>query len=76
MHELVEHGSQFIVSTHSPILLAYPGATIYDFDATPVATAAYEELPHVQLTRDFLTAPGRFLRQMRAVKRPRGRHGP
>jgi len=76
MLDAEENESQFIIATHSPILLAYPGATIYDFDATPVATAAYEELPHVQLTRDFLTEPGRFLRQMRAVKSPRGRHGP
>jgi predicted ATPase len=53
--------AQFIIATHSPILLAYPGARIYSFDQVPVASVAYEDLEHVAVTRDFLNDPKRFL---------------
>lgn len=62
--DMVEQSSQFIIATHSPILLAFPGATIYSFDATPVQPVPYEELEHVSLTRDFLANPERFLRHL------------
>jgi predicted ATPase len=45
-------------------LLAFPGARIYNFDATPMQAVAYEELDHVRITRDFLTAPERYLNQI------------
>jgi predicted ATPase len=54
-------GAQFIIATHSPILLACPGAKIYSFDQTPVAEVAYAELEHVVVMRDFLNDPGRFI---------------
>jgi predicted ATPase/DNA integrity scanning protein DisA with diadenylate cyclase activity len=57
-------GAQLVVATHSPILLALPGARIYAFDAGGVRTAEYEELEHVRITRDFLNAPERFLRHL------------
>jgi len=60
----VRRGAQCIIATHSPILLAYPGARIYTFDDPPVREAAYDELPHVTLTRDFLAAPERYLRHL------------
>jgi predicted ATPase len=60
----VEDGSQFLVATHSPILLALPGAAILSFDETPPAFVAYENLEHVRLTRDFLNDPERFLRRL------------
>jgi predicted ATPase len=53
-------GAQFIIATHSPILLACPGARIYSFDATPISEVAYAELEHVVVTRDFLNDPERF----------------
>ncbi len=56
--------SQFIIATHSPILLAFPGATIYTFDQTPVAAVSYSELEHVNLTREFLNEPDKFLRHL------------
>ena len=59
-----EHNAQFVIATHSPILLAFPGATIFSFDEIPVRTVAYEELPHVSLTRDFLNSPARYLRHL------------
>jgi predicted ATPase len=56
--------SQFIIATHSPILLAYPNAKIYSFDSAPVAAVTYDELEHVTLTRAFLNDPERFLRKI------------
>ncbi len=56
---------QFIIATHSPILLAFPGATIYSFDNAPIREVPYDELEHVKLTRDFLENPQRFLRALR-----------
>jgi predicted ATPase len=64
MHDLVADGCQFVVATHSPILLAYPGALIYELtDDGPVVTA-YEDTDHYRLTRSFLEAPERFLREL------------
>jgi predicted ATPase len=57
---LVDEGSQFVIATHSPILLAYPGATIYALDGG-VAPIAYDEIEHVRTTRDFLSHPSVFL---------------
>ena len=60
----VAQSSQFIIATHSPIVLAYPGATIYSFDRTPPASVRFEELEHVNLTRSFLNDPGSYLRHL------------
>ena len=65
MQDMIAEDAQFIIATHSPILLAYPGATIYSFDSTPMVTVAYDELEHVRLTRDFLNAPERYLRELK-----------
>jgi predicted ATPase len=62
--DMVAEDSQFIIATHSPILLAFPGAVIFSFDETPVAHVPYESLEHVNLTRDFLRDPERFLRHL------------
>lgn len=64
LKDLVAAGSQLVVATHSPILLAFPGATIWTFDQGPVAQVAYEDLEHVRLTRDFLADPPAFLRHL------------
>lgn len=64
--DMVAQQAQFIVATHSPILLAYPGARIYSFDGVPVRAVDYASLEHVNLTRDFLNDPQRFLRHLRA----------
>jgi len=61
MHELVGQGSQFIVATHSPILLAYPGATIYECGEEGLTRVDYDDAGPVSLTRGFLAAPERFL---------------
>jgi predicted ATPase len=64
MHSAVGDGGQFVIATHSPILLAYPGARIYSFDEAPVREVAFEELDHVTITRDFLNDPERYLRHL------------
>jgi predicted ATPase len=62
IQDMLVEGAQFVIATHSPILLAYPGATIYSFDQSPAAVVRYEELEHVVLTKEFLNAPERYLR--------------
>jgi predicted ATPase len=57
-------GCQFVIATHSPILMALPGATIVSFDAAPPAAVRWDELESVRLVRDFLNAPERFLRHL------------
>ncbi|HEX8850954.1 MAG TPA: AAA family ATPase [Gemmatimonadaceae bacterium] len=69
--EMVGQGSQFIVATHSPLLLSYPGARIFSFDETPVALVEYDRLEHVALTREFLADPHRFLRHLLAAPEKR-----
>lgn len=62
IHDLISDDSQFIVATHSPILMAYPDACIYQCGADGVAQIAYEHTEHYQVTRDFLSNPERMLR--------------
>jgi predicted ATPase len=64
MHDMIARDGQFIIATHSPILLAFPGATIYTFDRTPPERIAFEDLEHVNLTRAFLNDPASYLRQL------------
>ena len=68
--EMVAQQAQFIIATHSPILLAFPDARIYTFDTTPVQAVAYENLDHVRITRDFLNAPDRNLNRLLNKKAP------
>ncbi len=62
--DAVRRGGQCVIATHSPILLGYPGARIYSFDEGSVREVAYDELPHVTLTREFLAAPERFFKYL------------
>jgi predicted ATPase len=62
--DAVVQGSQFVIATHSPILAAYPGATAYVVSGDTLVETPYEELEHVRVTRDFLNAPGRYLRHL------------
>ena len=61
---LVKEGCQFIIATHSPILLAYPNAKILSFDATGIHEIAYEDTEHYAITRDFLNHYPRRLQQL------------
>lgn len=61
IHRLVRHGSQLVIATHSPILLAYPHARIYAFDERGIRAVRYEDTEHFNVTRDFLSHPQRML---------------
>lgn len=54
IHQLVEASCQFIIATHSPILLAYPHARIIRFDESGVQEVGYEDTEHFAITKDFL----------------------
>lgn len=58
----VRQGAQFVIATHSPILLACPQARIYELDETGARATEYDDLDAVRLTRGFLDAPERYLR--------------
>lgn len=62
IHDLVQDGSQFVIATHSPLLMAYPDACIYQCGVDGVVPVAYEDTEHFRVTRDFLSNPARMLR--------------
>lgn len=64
MYELIAQGSQFVVSTHSPVLLGYPAATIYALSESGIARIAYEETENYTLTRSFLDDRDQFFRHL------------
>jgi predicted ATPase len=61
---LVEDGAQLIIATHSPILMAFPGAEILLFEGDSITPTPYEDLDHVRLTKAFLNDPESFLRRL------------
>jgi predicted ATPase len=60
IHDVQAERGQFIIATHSPILLAYPSAVIYKFTDTGITRVDYDDAEPVRLTRSFLDAPDRF----------------
>lgn len=62
LHDLVGEHSQFLIATHSPILMAYPNATIYECGEHGIREIAYEDTEHYRVTRDFLANPARMLK--------------
>jgi len=62
--DMLKEDAQFIIATHSPILLGFPGATIYNCDTAPIAAVPFDELDHVVITRDFLNGRERFLKYL------------
>lgn len=61
MNELVKQNSQFIISTHSPILMTYPDADLWELSRDGMRQVSYRETEHYQLTRNFLENPERML---------------
>lgn len=57
LHQLTQTGSQFIVATHSPILMAYPDALIYHLGEAGIEPIQFEDTDHVQITRAVLDNP-------------------
>lgn len=67
IHDLAAGGhAQFVIASHSPILLAYPGGKLYAFSNDGIRETAYRDTDHYLVTRDFLNAPERFLRHLLA----------
>lgn len=66
MAELVATGgTQFIIATHSPVLLTFPDADIVSLDDVPLRSVRLEDTSHYQITRGILEAPERYWRQLR-----------
>ena len=61
LKEMITQDAQFIIATHSPILMAFPDAKLLSFDGEKIRPVKYEQLEHVRLTRDFLLDPGAFI---------------
>ena len=64
IHQLATRGSQLVMATHSPILMAYPGAVLYQLGPDGITRIAYEDTEHYRITRDFLTNRDSFLRKL------------
>jgi predicted ATPase len=70
LHELGEKRvAQFVIATHSPILLTLPGSRVLSLDNGRISEVDYRETEHFRLTRDFLNAPERFFRHLLEVER-------
>jgi predicted ATPase len=64
MNELVENGCQFIISTHSPLLMAMPNADVYQLTQEDIKKVPYKETEHYILTRQFLENPEKIFRYL------------
>jgi predicted ATPase len=65
IHNLCKNpDAQFIIATHSPILLAYPNATIYSCDSGRLKPTSYKETDHYQITTGFLNNPDQYLQYL------------
>jgi len=62
--EMLSENAQFVIATHSPILMAFPDAEILSFDHAPPRRMDFDDLEHVRITRDFLNDPGAYLRHL------------
>ena len=68
MKQLAEQGSQFIISTHSPIVMSYPGAEIYEITDRGLEPTELEETSHFRLMKRFILDRRGILRQMELEK--------
>ena len=64
MKQLIDLDSQFIIATHSPILMAYPGAKILCISESGIEEIEYEQTEHYEITKTFLDNPDRMLREL------------
>lgn len=62
--ELVKHNSQFIIATHSPILMAYPDAEILEFSEKGIQKVGYRETEHYKITKQFIDMPERMVQYL------------
>lgn len=71
IHDLVQLDSQFIIATHSPLLMAFPGAELLLLDEEGIAPREFRDTDHYNLTRRFLEAPDKVLSQLLAEEEER-----
>jgi len=65
IHDLDVAGhAQFLIASHSPILLAYPAATLLTFDGGPIRETTYRDTEHFTVTKEFLDSPERFFKHL------------
>lgn len=64
MHRLIYHKSQLLIATHSPIIMAYPNATIYQLTDDKIEQVEYKNTEHYQITKTFLDCPERMLHHL------------
>ena len=64
LHEYVQRGGQFVIATHSPIIMAYPDARIYQLDDDGIREVAYLDTEHYLIARGFLSNPQRSLNEL------------
>ena len=64
LREVVAQDSQFIIATHSPIIMAYPDALIYSFSSNGIEPIAYKDTDHYRVTRAFLESPERTFKHL------------
>ncbi|SDZ28710.1 Predicted ATPase [Proteiniborus ethanoligenes] len=62
--EMIKQNSQFIIATHSPIIMAHPDASIYDLNSLPIKKTVYNEIESVKFFRSFLNNPQGFIRHL------------
>ena len=64
IHDRVADGCQFVIATHSPILVAYPDADIFECGNHGLRRVGFDDVPHVELYRSFLDRPDLYLRHL------------
>jgi predicted ATPase len=64
LHDLVKSGSQFVIATHSPIVLAYPDATIFELSESGIEEINYEKSQAYSVTRRFLGDPAGIVEKL------------
>lgn len=66
LHRFCEGGAQFVIATHSPIIMAYPDAWIYVLGEAGPVRVPYEETEHYKVSRAFLSSPQKMLARLLA----------
>lgn len=64
LRDLIRNGSQLVIATHSPIIMAYPDAWIYHLTSRGIERIAYEDTEHYRITHRFLSSPQSVLAQL------------
>lgn len=64
IHDLLDKNSQFIISTHSPILMTYPDALLYELGETEIRRVSYRETSHYTVTKRFLNDPEKMIKNL------------